>query len=73
VPPIDEEPHAVIDPSALIATKADTTDTNQIVVIGSAIANIAFNNSGGAITSCTVTPTLPAGLSINSTNTDVCP
>jgi hypothetical protein len=23
VPPIDEEPHAVIDPSALMATKAD--------------------------------------------------
>jgi hypothetical protein len=29
----------------------NTTDTNQIVVIGSAIANITFNNSGGAITS----------------------
>jgi hypothetical protein len=35
--------------------------------IGSAITNITFNNSGGAIASCTAAPTLPAGLSINST------
>jgi hypothetical protein len=32
-----------------------------------AIRDITFNNSGGAITSCTAAPTLPAGLSINST------
>jgi hypothetical protein len=31
------------------------------------ITNITFNNSGGAIASCTAAPTLPAGLSINST------
>ncbi|CAC9519168.1 hypothetical protein [uncultured Gammaproteobacteria bacterium] len=39
----------------------------QAAVIGSAITDITFSNSGGAITSCTVAPTLPAGLSINST------
>jgi Tol biopolymer transport system component len=34
---------------------------------GSAISPLAPNNNGGAITSCTASPTLPAGLSINST------
>jgi hypothetical protein len=32
-----------------------------------AITDITFNNSGDAIASCTITPALPAGLSINST------
>ncbi|CAC9477778.1 hypothetical protein, partial [uncultured Gammaproteobacteria bacterium] len=41
--------------------------TDQVATIGSAITNITFNNSGGAIASCTAAPTLPAGLSINST------
>ncbi|VVH57128.1 hypothetical protein BSPCLSOX_426, partial [uncultured Gammaproteobacteria bacterium] len=40
---------------------------NQVAVIGSAITDITFSNSGGAIASCTIAPTLPAGLSIDST------
>ncbi|VVH66506.1 hypothetical protein BSPLISOX_2636 [uncultured Gammaproteobacteria bacterium] len=39
---------------------------DQVVTMGSAITDITFSNSGGAISSCTVAPTLPAGLSINS-------
>jgi hypothetical protein len=39
----------------------------QAAVIGSAITDITFSNSGGAIASGTVAPTLPSGLSINST------
>jgi hypothetical protein len=31
---------------------------DQIATIGSAIRDITFNNSGGAIASCTVAPTL---------------
>ena len=45
---------------------ANTAGANQIAVIDSAITNITFSNSGGAITSCTVAPTLPAGLSIDN-------
>jgi hypothetical protein len=44
----------------------NTTGADQIVVIGSAITGITFHNSGGSIASCTVAPTLPAGLSIDS-------
>jgi alpha-tubulin suppressor-like RCC1 family protein len=50
-----------------LAPKLTTAvNTNQMAIIGSAITNITFSNSGGAITSCTVAPTLPAGLSTNS-------
>jgi hypothetical protein len=45
---------------------ANTAGANQIAVIDSAITNITFSNSGGAITSCAVAPTLPAGLSIDN-------
>jgi hypothetical protein len=39
----------------------NATGADQIAIIGFAITNITFSNSGGAIASCTVTPTLPAG------------
>jgi hypothetical protein len=39
----------------------------QIATIDFAITDITFNNSGDAIASCTITPALPTGLSINST------
>jgi hypothetical protein len=32
--------------------------TDQVATIGSAITNITFNNSGGAIPSCTAAPTI---------------
>jgi hypothetical protein len=38
----------------------------QIAIVGLAITDITFGNSAGAIASCTVAPTLPAGLSIDS-------
>jgi hypothetical protein len=46
------------------ANLTNTTGADQIVVIGSAITGITFHNSGGSIASCTVAPTLPAGLSM---------
>jgi hypothetical protein len=42
----------------------NTTGANQIAVVGFTITDITFGNSAGAIVSCTVAPTLPAGLSI---------
>jgi hypothetical protein len=36
-----------------------------IAVVGFTITDITFGNSAGAIVSCTVAPTLPAGLSID--------
>jgi hypothetical protein len=45
-----------IAPPELLKVLANATD--QVATIGSAITNITFNNSGGAIASCTAAPTL---------------
>jgi hypothetical protein len=45
---------------------ANTAGADQVAIIDFAITNITFSNLGGAISSCTVAPALPAGLSIDS-------
>jgi hypothetical protein len=50
--------------AALFAVTVNAAE--HIAIIGFAITDITFSNSGGAIASCTVAPTLPAGLSIDS-------
>jgi hypothetical protein len=52
--------------SSLAPNLANAAGVNQLAIIGSAIKNITFSNSGGAIASCTVAPALPTGLSIDS-------
>jgi hypothetical protein len=62
VPPENEPPHAVIDPSAITAwgepsnggttpapNLANTAGADQIAFIGSAITDITFSNSGGTM------------------------
>jgi hypothetical protein len=44
-----------------------STYQNQVFVQGTAITAFSPTNSGGAITSCVISPTLPAGLAINAT------
>jgi hypothetical protein len=44
-----------------------STYQNQVFVKGTAITTFSPTNSGGAITSCVISPTLPAGLAINTT------
>jgi hypothetical protein len=52
----------------MLPNLANATGADQIAIIGFAITDITFSNSGNAIASCTVAPTLPAGLSIESFN-----
>ncbi|VVH58895.1 hypothetical protein BSPCLSOX_1674 [uncultured Gammaproteobacteria bacterium] len=52
--------------TTLAPNLANAAGVNQLAIIGSAIKNITFSNSGGAIASCAVAPALPTGLSIDS-------
>jgi hypothetical protein len=50
---------------------ANAAGADQVAIIGSAITDITFSNSGSTIASCTVAPALPAGLSIDNTTCTV--
>jgi len=48
-----------------------TYSTPQTYVVGTAIATLSASNTGGPITSFSVSPALPAGLSLNTSTGDI--
>jgi hypothetical protein len=57
--------------NAALAAPILANGTDQVATNGSAITAITFANTGGAMTSCTVAPALPTGLSINNTTCEI--
>jgi len=53
-------------PAPVVANASDV-----IAINGTAITDIVFSNTGGAISSCSVTPSLPIGLHVEA-NSDTC-
>jgi len=53
------------------APSLDNISDTQTYTVGQAITTLSFTNGGGAVTSCAVSPTLPTGLDLNTTNCNI--